>query len=180
VLVEVDLEQVGALLHLVAVHACGEGRLLQLLLHGLRLEPVQSRRPDEPAGMDEAGELVAREEGLLERRVPRKAEVLRVREDSLDDLLGIALFAKNRRPVLRVLVERGVDLVVEVVEKRDDAPELLVLAELPRVEPRRRLHGERVTQERLALRVTSERLPCLIARRFHGSLGYRGAADPRT
>ena len=45
------------------------------------------------------------------------------------DLLGVALLAQDRRAVLRVLVERGVDLVVEVVEQRGDPPELLVLAE---------------------------------------------------
>ena len=57
-------------------------------------------------------------------------EVVRVREDGVDHLLRIALLAQDRRAVLRVLVERGVDLVVEVVEQRGDAPELLVLAEL--------------------------------------------------
>ena len=43
---------------------------------------------------------------------------------------GIALLAEDRRAVLRVLVERRMHLVVEVVEQRGDAPELLVAAEL--------------------------------------------------
>ena len=34
------------------------------------------------------------------------------------ELLGVALLAEDRRAVLRMLVERGVDLVVEVVEQR--------------------------------------------------------------
>jgi hypothetical protein len=82
----------------------------------------------------EAGQLVAGEEGPLERRVAWHREVLRVREDGLDQLLGVALLAQDRGAVLRVLVERGVDLVVEVVQERGRAPELLVLAEPARVE----------------------------------------------
>ena len=79
--------------------------------------------------MHEPGELVAREQRLLERRVARQREVLGVREDRLDHLLGVALLAQDRRAVLRMLVERGVDLVVEVVEQRRAAPELLVLVQ---------------------------------------------------
>ena len=45
-----------------------------------------------------------------------------MREDRLDQLLGIALLAQDRRAVLRMLVERGVDLVVEVVQERRGAP----------------------------------------------------------
>ena len=56
-----------------------------------------------------------------------------MREDRLDHVLRIALLAQDRRAVLRVLVERGVDLLVEVVQERVDAPELLVLAEAARV-----------------------------------------------
>ena len=80
-------------------------------------------------------------------------------EDRLDDLLRVALLAEDRRAVLRMLVERRVHLVVEVVEERRDAPELLVAAELPRVRGGRGLDGERVAQERLALRVARQGLP---------------------
>ena len=80
---------------------------------------------------------------------------------------GVALVAQDRRPVLGVLVERRVHLVVEVVQERGDAPELLVLAEARGVRRRRRLDGERVAQERFALRVLRERLPGLFASRSH-------------
>ena len=40
-----------------------------------------------------------------------------MRERCFDQLLGVALLAQDRRPVLRMLVEGGVDLVVEVVEQ---------------------------------------------------------------
>src|SRR6185312_5329993 len=107
----------------------------------------------------EPGELVAREERLLQRCVARDREVLGVGEDTLDHDLRIALLAEDRSPVLRVLVERWVDLVVEIVQQRGPAPELLVLAVMPRVPPDGGFDGERVTQERLALRITSEGLP---------------------
>ena len=77
--------------------------------------------------------------------------MLGVGEHRLDHLVGIALLAEDRRAVLRVLVERGMDLVVEVVQEGDDPPELLVLAEVPRVPRRRGLDRERMTQQRLAL-----------------------------
>ena len=89
--------------------------------------------------------------------------MLRVREDPLDHHLRIALLAQDRRAVLWVLVERRMDLVVEVVEQRRDAPELLVLAEFPRVGAHRGLHRERVAEERFALRVASQRVPGAVA-----------------
>jgi hypothetical protein len=55
------------------------------------------------------------------------------------------------------------DLVVEVVEQRGDAPELLVFAEFPRVRTHGSLHSERVAEERLALRVTGQRVPGAVA-----------------
>jgi hypothetical protein len=167
VLVEVEPELLGARVHLVAVDAGGEGRLLQLLLDGLGLEAVQPRRSDEPDRVDEAGELVAREQRLLERRVARHREMFRVRQHGLDDLVRVSLLAQDRRAVLRMPVERRVHLVVEVVEQRDDAPELLVLAELPRVEAHRRFDGERVAKERLALGVARQRVPGTVAGEVH-------------
>ena len=82
-----------------------------------------------------------------------------MREGRVDELVRVALLAQDRSAVLRVLVERRVDLVVEVVEERGDAPELLVLAVKARVERTRRLDGERMTEQRLALRVARERRP---------------------
>ena len=80
VLVELEPEQLGARVDLVAVDAGGERRLLQLLPHRLRLEAVETGRAHEPAGVDETRELVAGEQHLLEPRVARHGEVLGVRE----------------------------------------------------------------------------------------------------
>ena len=60
VLVEVELEEVGALVDVLARDAGGELRLLQFLLHRLRLEPLEACGADEAARVDEAGQLVAR------------------------------------------------------------------------------------------------------------------------
>ena len=147
--------------------AGGEGRLLELLLDRLRLEPLEPGRAHERAGVHETAQLVAGEERLLQRRVARQPEVLGVREHGLHDLFGIALLAQDRGAVLRVLVERRVHLVVEVVQECRDAPQLLVLAELPRIRGRRGLDGERVPQQRLALRVAREGLPGAVPRRLH-------------
>ena len=90
-----------------------------------------------------------------------------MREHGVDHDLRIALRAQDRRAVLRVLVERGVDLVVEVVEQRGDAPELLVLSETGRIRGRRGLHGERVAQQSLTLGVVRQRRPGLLAGHRH-------------
>ena len=68
-------------------------------------------------------------------------------EHRVDDLVRIALLAQDRRAVLRMLVERRMHLVVEVVQERRDPPELLVATQLARVRGRRRLDGERVPEQ---------------------------------
>ena len=77
-LVQLELEQLGTGIDLVAMHTGGEGGLLQLLAHRLRLEPFETGRPDKAAGVHESGQLVAREQRLLERRVAGDLEVFGV------------------------------------------------------------------------------------------------------
>jgi hypothetical protein len=120
--------------------------------------------------MDETRQLVAGEQHLLEQCVAWQREVLGMREDGFDELLRVSLFAKNRCAVLRMLVQRRMDLVVEVVQQRGRSPELLVLVIEPRVEPHGRLDRERMPQQRLALRVLGERLPGLLSGRPHGAV----------
>src|SRR5436190_13823172 len=106
----------------------GERGLLQLLAHRLRLEPVDAGRPHEPARVDKARQLVTCEQRLLQKRVSRQSQMLGVGENAIDDIFRVSLLAKNRSTVLRMLVERGMDLVVEVVQQCDAAPALFVLA----------------------------------------------------
>src|SRR5688500_5904919 len=98
-----DAELLGAAIDLVPVYARRERGLLELLPHRLRFQGLDAVRPHEPAGVNEARELVAREERLLQRCVPRHAQVLRVAEDRLDAALGGALLPPARRAALRVL-----------------------------------------------------------------------------
>ncbi len=166
-LVELDAEELRAGMNLVPVDAGCKRRLLQLLLHRLRREGGDPVRANKPAGVDEPGQLVAREERPLQVRVARHRQVLGVRQDRFDQLLGIPLLAENRGAVLRMLVERGVDLVVEIVEKRGRAPELLVSAHLPRIGAHSSFHSQGMAQEGFALRVTGERVPGAIASDLH-------------
>jgi hypothetical protein len=92
--------------------------------------------------------------------------VFGVGEDGVDDLVRVALLAEDGRAVLRVLVERRVHLVVEVVEQCGDPPEHFVLAVLPCVCGRRGFDGEGVPEQGLALRVLRERPPSLFPSRF--------------
>ncbi len=174
-LVELTPDQLGAGVDLVAVDARRERRLLELLLDGLRFQPFESRGAYERARVDEPGELVTREEVRLERRLPRDREVLGVGEHGVDQPLRVSLVTQDRCPVLRVLVEGGVHLVVEVVEQCSGAPGLLVLTEQPRVVPDGGLDGDRMAQERLARRVARERLP----RSVPGDLHEVGTIPPR-
>src|SRR5215216_3965643 len=167
VLVQLDAEELRTRIDLVAVHAGGERGLLELLLDGLRGQRLDPVRPHQPARVDEPGQLVAREQSPLEIGVPRHLQVLGVRQHGLDQFLRIALLAQDRGPVLRMLVERGVDLVVEVVEQGRRAPELLVAAQLVCISPHRGLDGKRMPQERLVLCVTSERVPGPFSGDFH-------------
>ena len=94
--------------------------------------------------------------------------MLGVRQHGFDYLLRIALLAEDLRTVLRMLVERGMELVVEVVQQRDGAPELLVLAEAARIGARTGLDREGVPPQRLALRVPRQGLPGPVACDVHG------------
>ena len=163
---ELHADQLEALAHVVAVDAGGERLLLQLLLHRRRLQRRDAVRPHEPAGVDEAGQLVAGEQRLLERRRALQVEVVRVRQDGAHEPLRIPALEQHRPAVLRVLVERRMHLVVEIVQQRDVAPGRLVLAVQARVVPHRGLDGERVPQQRLALREL--RAAATTRRRGHG------------
>ena len=120
----------GALAQVVARHAARERLVLHALDHRRRFEVEHAlRRPHQRRGGDEPGHLVAGEERLLERALPRHARVAGVREDR-----ARAPTPGSRRRVQllaapeRVIVERGIALVVDVVQQRHDAPRGLVLA----------------------------------------------------
>src|SRR5581483_8190051 len=172
VLVERKPQELGARDEVLALDAARERLVLHPLLHRARLEIEHAlARPHERRRGDEAGELVAREQRLLQQAVARHAgDLLRVRQDRPDRPLGIPLLAQDRGALVRVIAERRPAFVVEVVEQRRDAPFLFVLAELARVAADRRLHGERVLQQALALRVLVQQRPGIVA--IHGKFQH--------
>src|SRR5439155_722179 len=120
----------------------------------------------------EPGHFVAREQRLLQEPVARHAAVVGVREDRADHPLRILLLAQDLAAAKRMILEAGPPLVIEIVQQRDDAPALLVLAELPRVAAHGGFHGHRVLQEALVLRVLGQQLPRGVAvrRKRHGKV----------
>src|SRR5262245_37422871 len=74
----------------------------------------------------------------------------------------------------------GPALVVEIVQQADDAPALLVLAELAGISPHRRLDGDHVFLEAFALGVFREQLPCVVAIHFSAPRGSIRAAKVPT
>ena len=131
--------------------------------------------------MNEARHLVAGVERAARaasrgrRRCGRRAT-----EHGADEPLRIAALAQHRRAVLGMLVERRVALVVEVVQQRDVAPRLLVLAELAGVGAHRRLDRQRVAEQRLALRPLGEQLPRRRHGRGRGRRSWRADDTPPT
>ena len=162
--------RLGALVDVVAVDAGRERLLLELLAHAARLERGEALRAHEAAGVHEAGQLVAGEEHALEVALALRdvLQVVRMREHGAHEPLGIAQLAQVRRAVLRVLVERGMALVVEVVQQRHVAPRVLVVAALARIGAHGGLDRVGVAPQRLALR------PALQERERRGAVAREG------
>ena len=115
--VQLDAQLGGALRHVLPVHARGEGGLLELLAHALRLERREPLGSHGRAGADEAGELVAGVQRVLELALAAHLdEVIGVREHRADEPFGIAELTQHGSSVLRVAIERRMPLVVEVVQ----------------------------------------------------------------
>ena len=82
------------------------------------------RRLHQRAGGEEAGELVAGKERLVEMRFGHDAGVVRVGQDGVQHFLGPAVAAEVGDADEGVLGGRGVALVVEIVEQAGAAIEL--------------------------------------------------------
>src|SRR5260370_1551988 len=135
VLLQRNAEEFGAGDEVLALDAARERLVLHPLLHRARLEVKNAlARSDERRCGNETAQLIAREQRLLEQTVARHTgDFLRVRENRANRPLGIALRAQNLGAFVRMVAERRPPLVVEIVQQSDDAPLLLVLAELARV-----------------------------------------------
>lgn len=134
VLFERQVQLLDATLDLLTADGSSKRRLLQLLEHALHGHVCELlRRSHECDGYNETGELVRRENRPLHRRITGLAGVGRVTEDAVDDLLRYAALSEDRRPCLWMLLDRRVNLIVEVVEQSDNPPRFLILVVYPRI-----------------------------------------------
>ena len=123
VLVQVHAEPLGPAVDVVPLDLGGEALVLELLLDARRGERADPVRADEAAGHDEAGQLVAGQQRLVERRQLGDIRRIVMGDDGLGDL-GLALLAEPGDDPPRVLL--GPAVVVGVVQQAGDGPPRLV------------------------------------------------------
>ena len=78
-------------------------------------------------------------------------------------IIGIAAFFENRLACLGMLLERGVDLPVEIVQECDVAPGRLVFAASARVRAYRGLNGQGVAAQSVGLDELADDAPGSVA-----------------
>ena len=154
VFVQLETQQNRAFSDVGAVDRPGEPLVFHFLLHRLRFDFSDLfRRPDERDRRDESRQFVDGKKRFFHQGVPGDPRMVRVREDRPDEHLVVAPLPQDLRAAHRVVVRRGIALVIEVVEQPRDAPERLVFVETARVPPHRRLHRQGVFDQIFALRV---------------------------
>jgi hypothetical protein len=124
VVVEGNVELGCAFDDVVAVDAASEGLVLHFLPHAGGVDIVDGLCGlDEGTGGEEAGELIAGEEGFGELGCARDAGVFGVAEDGGAYLFGPSLLGENGDADERMFFARGVLLVVEIVEECGSGPD---------------------------------------------------------
>jgi hypothetical protein len=172
---EGNAELLGAPANVFAGNAAGEGFVLEALEDGTDFEIEDGfGRPNVGAGGKKAGELVAGKKHVLERGLAGDASVVGVGKDGANHFIGIAALAKDFGAFGGVLAAGSVGvvgpaLVIEIVEERCEAPEVLVGALLAGVGADAGFDGKGVFAEILRLRVFAEEVPSVVAR-GHGGL----------
>src|SRR5262249_49929043 len=125
-------------------------------------------RPHQRRGGDKSAQFVTREKRFLQSAVARHAgDLVRVREDRANRPLRIALVAQNLAALVRMIAARPPAFVVEVVEEADDAPVVLVFADLAGVAAQGGLDRQRMFQQAVARGVFGEQLPGVVAIQAH-------------
>src|SRR6202041_3051731 len=169
VIAERDAELLSAVVNIVATNAACERFVFQLFLYGCGFHLVDAfGRFDERASGEEAGELVASKEGVIERRDARHAGIAGVAEDCVNDLFGVATLAEDRRAFVGVLFRRvmfgvGPALVIEIVEETGKAPSVFVATELSGVGANAGFDGEGMFSQAFALGVFAEQIPGVVS-----------------
>jgi len=164
VLLQRNAQLLSAFHDVLPVHRAREGLVLHLFLDGghVHFEDAAVRLYVRDGG-DETGQFVASVESLFERRHTRHTGMTGVRENSAADLLGHAALGEDRLTLLRMLVERRVNLPIEVVQQSRDGPFPDVFAEFGGVGGHAGLDRKRVLAETLGLGEFAEKVPGLVA-----------------
>jgi hypothetical protein len=179
VVFEGDAQFFGAFADVFAAYAFGEGFVFEAALHGIHFQIEDALRGAHVgAGGEEAGEFVAGEEGVLERGLTGDVAVVGVGENGADDLLGIALLAKDPGAFGGVLLVRGVGFVgpafvVEVVKEGGESPKVFISAVLAGVGADAGFDRQHVFAEAFGLGVLTKQFPGIIARRHSWLLRKR-------
>ena len=164
VVVEGDAEFFCAFVDIVAIYAAGEGLVFEFFFHRGGFDFVDAFRGfDQGAGGQKARELIAGEEGVVERRNARGAGIVCVTENGVNDLLGVAALAENLRAFVGMLLRRVVigvrpALVIKIVEQGGEAPGIFVAAEFSRVGADAGFDCEGVFAQAFSLRVFAEKM----------------------
>src|SRR5438309_12073518 len=166
VLIERYTEDLGAGDELFAVNSAREGLVLHLLAHGAGLDRAQRLvRFDQGASDDEAAHLIDCVERFARVGVARHVQVVGVRGDVLQHVLGPAFLAQHLHSARRMLLRRRAGLVVPVVDQAEHRPALLVLPEAPRVSPHRGLDAAHVPAQLVGPGHGCDELPCFVSGR---------------
>src|SRR2546428_5914552 len=170
-LVEGYTERFGSGSELFPVHATGEGSVLHLLAHCVRLHRAQRLVwLDQRAGDDEAAHLVHRIERLADVGVAGNIEVVGVRGDVVRKVFRPALLPQRRDADHRVELLRRTRLVIPVVDQPEHRPALLVLTESPRIGPHRGFDAAHMAAQLLRLGTRGHKVPGFVA---GGRGGYK-------
>jgi hypothetical protein len=106
---------------------------------------------------------------VFQGSLSRDAAVIGVREDGANHFLGIATLPQNRRAACRMFCSGTVGvirpaLVIEIMQKRGDAPKIFVGAGLAGIGADAGLDGQGVFAQAFVLRVLTQESPGVVSR----------------
>ena len=135
-----------------------EREVLQFLFDAGGSQSLQARWSDQSTRGEEPAQFVAGIQRLVEPRDTRAsvAEIVRVRLDRIDHVVGITAFLQDRRPLERMVGRIGPALIIEVMEQPDGPPFLFVLTKLAGIRAASRFDREHVLDEAFAVGVFTQ------------------------
>src|SRR5579864_4623186 len=166
VLLERYAQQFRAGRDVLAADRARERFVFHLLEHRRHIDLTDgARRPDERDRDHKAGQLVGCEQRLFHAALPRYAAVIGVREDGPAERLRQPAPAQQLDSHERVAgLLRRVLLVIDVVQQADEAPSVLIFAELPGVGAHDGLDRQHMFLQIDRARLSDQERPSLVSR----------------